>query len=193
MKFRSLLITVCLALVPTVAFAGPFWLGATAGVGIPFGDFSDVASTGFNIGGNVDYEITSRFAVGGEVGWQTYGGNDDLEKNLSARYLTSVDVTTTAVPLLVHGKFMVPAGGPSAAYAKAALGVYRTRLEVDAGINSDDETSTDFALGLGGGWTYRIGGMRYGAEGMLHFVSTEGSSTNIFMARALIQFGGGGS
>lgn len=188
MKFHSLLIALCLVFVPTAAFAGPLWHGVAVGTGIPFGDLGDVASTGFNVSANFDYEINTSFSVGGEIGWQFYGGNHDLETLLSAFAGTSVDVITTTIPILAHGKFIVPVGSASDAYAKVALGMYRARFEVGGGSASDNA----LAVGLGGGWTHRIADRRYGLEGMFHAVSTEGSSTNAFIARVLMQFGGGG-
>lgn len=194
MKFRSFILAVCFAVVPAAApAAGPYWIGAAGGVGVPFGDFSDVASTGFALSGIGDYPFDQHFAVGGELGWQTYGGSDNYEKALSALSGTSVDVTTTTIPILVHGKYIVPMTGNTNVYGKLALGMYHTRVEIKGGPLAGDASSSDFALGLGGGWMMNPGAnLRYGVEGMFHFVSTEGSSTNIFLARALIQFGVGG-
>lgn len=191
MTIRNLLFAAILTAIAKPALAGSLWVGPTAGIGLPLGDFKDVASTGFNVGLLTDVEVNRNFAWGGEFGWQTYGGNDDFEKSLSASLGTSVNVTTTAVPVLLHGKLMIPSGERSIPYAKIALGLYRLKSKIEASSGDSDDSSIDFTFGIGGGWNIKAGQRaKYGFEGMFHLVSSDPSAT-IFLARAQLQFGGG--
>jgi hypothetical protein len=193
MKTRRAIVLALLAVIaPATSLAAPIRIGPTAGLAVPFGDFGDVASTGFALGVTGDYALNDRFLVGGEIGWQTFGGSDDFEKGLSATFGTEVDVKVTTMPFLVHGTMMIAPSERLSPYAKLSAGVYRTSFEFESSLGTDDDSSTDVGFGLGGGFLTGADKVKYGLDASLHFISTEGETTNILLVRGQLLFGAGG-
>ena len=191
MKLRSAVLAVLFVVAPTAASAAPIQIGPTAGFGVPFGDFADIASTGFNLGVTGDLALDGPFSVGGEIGWQSFGGNDDFEKSLSAIAGSEVDVKLSMITVLVHGKTTFASSERLAPYAKLSAGIYRSSLQFESAAGTDDDSSTDFGFALGGG--FLMGDkFKYGLDASLHFISTEDESTNILLVRGQLLFGAGG-
>jgi opacity protein-like surface antigen len=179
--------------------AAETWMGLQGGVGMPFGDFADVASTGFNLGVTGDHMFGKYWALGGEISVHGFGGNDDLEKRLSAMNGVPTDFTFRTIPLVAHAKYMLPANGKLAPFLKYSLGVYQIRKKEDAGIIQVDKSQTKFGFQIGAGANFRsTATIAYGGELAYHYISGavndngENKAGNLLTLRAQLMFGFGG-
>ena len=174
-----------------VAAPGAIWVGVNGGIGLPFGDFRDVASTGFNLGLTGDYMMSDSWALGGELGWHKFGGNDDFEKSESARLSVPVEITIRAIPITAHAKYLLPANESAAPFVKAALGLYNLNTKTDAGsLGDDNESSTKPGFQFGGGLNFKsTESVAYGAELLYHYIATEDKASNMITLRGQLLFG----
>jgi hypothetical protein len=178
-----------LAAAPAFAARGDMWLGGTTGFALPFGDFADIASIGYNLGVTGDYVLNDQWAIGGEVGYYTFGGNDDLEKRLTAQYATPVDFRFRALPVTIHGKYLLPGDDKKAPFIKGAIGMYNVNSSVEGGLINTDDSQTAFGFQLGGGVNFKTGtNFTWGGDVLYHYIGTENSS-NMLTARATLMFG----
>ena len=174
-----------------VMTAGSISLGVNGGVELPFGDFSDQASTGFSMGLTGDYVVGENLAVGGELGWHSFGGSDDVEKKLSVQYGTPVNLTFRVVPITVHAKYFLPTGQTLTPFVKGALGIYNVLNRVEREGSSDVEhSSTRIGFQVGGGADFNTAtSIRYGFDVLYHYIATENKATNILAVRGQLMFG----
>ena len=192
LRLVALVVVLAVACAASRAHAsGPMWFTPFGGVAMPVGNFSDRASTGFDFGVMAETKLDGPWSAGGELGWYQFGGNDDLEKQLSALYGASTNVTTRTIPLTIWAKlgFDAKAFNP---YAKFGFGGYfsRTRFEY---LNRDVD-NTDNVLGviLAGGFTRDMtSNVRWGGELDYHWIGTENKASQMLELRATLGFGGG--
>ena len=173
------------------AAPGATWVGVNAGIGMPFGEFSDFASTGFNIGLTTDFVRSESWAFGGELGWHKFGGNDDLEKSESARLGFPVEFTVRVIPVTAHAKYLLPANESVAPFVKGAFGLYNLNFKTDGGAAFEsDDSQTKFGFAIGGGLNFHsTESLAYGAELLYHYISTEEQSSNMITLRGQLLFG----
>lgn len=193
MKKTWLLTLALIAMLASSAVAAPgaIWVGVNGGIGLPFGDFRDVASTGFNLGLTGDYMMSGTWAIGGELGWHKFGGNDDLEKSQSALAGVPVEITIRAIPVTAHAKYLLPANESTAPFLKAALGLYNLNTKIDAGTLGDSNRSeTNVGFQFGGGMNFKnTESAAYGAELLYHYIATEDKASNMITLRGQLLFG----
>lgn len=176
MKLKATVLGMCLMFVAAAshAAAGDVSLGLRGGLGLPIGDLKDVASTGFHIGATGDYAMNDNLAVGGDLVYHTFGGNDDLEKSLSASAGTPVNITLSAFQITPHAKLLLPAQGTMVPYLQLGLGLYSLSAKSDPG-GSDSSTKFGFNIGVGAdikkGESYS-----YGVHGEFHQISSSKAS-----------------
>lgn len=172
MKIRSsMLAVVFAAALATPAAAAEIWAGADAGLGIPIGNLSDVASTGFNLGLHGTYRITDQFGFGGELGWQSYGGNDDFEKELSALNAQTVDVRLRIIPVLAFAEYRLPGQTSMVPFLRGGLGFYNLSTKLEGETFTSDDSETKFGLHVGGGLTGEISDtVGWSVDGLYHHV-----------------------
>jgi opacity protein-like surface antigen len=173
----------------SAAGVGSIVIGPTLGFSLPFGDFADRATIGFNLGVIGDYYAAPNWAFGGEISWHTFGGNDDLEKELSAAIGEPVDLKLRVLPIVGHVKYFIPAAG-YAPYVRGGIGLFNLSSEIEAGSESSDDSDTNLGFLFGGGVNFN-GGSRvsYGAEAYYQYISTEGDATNMLVIRGNFLFG----
>jgi len=197
MKLRSTFLALLLAaVVAAPAAAAELWAGAQAGIGIPIGNLSDVASTGFNLGVHGLYRLTDQFGVGGELGWQSYGGNDDFEKNLSALNGQTVDATLRIIPVLAYAEYRLPGQTSMVPFLRGGLGFYNLASKFEGQTFTDKDNETKFGLHVGGGLNGEFSDtVGWSADGLYHYVLGAASDNNgdetagsIVTARARISF-----
>jgi hypothetical protein len=156
---------------------------------MPVGDFSDRASTGYGFGLSGEKSMGGELSLGGELGWYRFGGNDALEKQLSAANGAPTDVTTRMLPLLVWAKYDL---GTEAIepYVKFGLGGYFTRTRAEFAGLQQDNNDTVFGITFGGGFTRKINdGMKWGGELGYHWLGTENQASQMLEVRANLLFG----
>jgi opacity protein-like surface antigen len=192
MKRTWLLTLVMITTLAAGAHAAPgaIWGGMNGGISMPFGHFSDKASTGFTLGLIGEYMKNDSWAFGGELGWHKFGGNDDLEKSESARLGVPVNFTVRAIPITAHAKYLLPPSERIAPFVKAGLGFYNLKFKTDAGTLGDrDKSETDFGFQVGGGFNFKsTGNVAFGTELLYHYISTETQASNMFTLRMQLLF-----
>ena len=176
MKIKSLftVIALMLAAASAHAAAGDVSLGLKAGLGLPIGDFKDFAATGFHLGATGDYAFNDRFSLGGDLVYHTFGGNDQLEKDLSASLGQSVDFKFSIIQITPHLRFSLPTEGTLAPYVQLGLGLYRSTGKSDPG-GSDSSTPFGFHIGVGAD-IKKAESYTYGFSGEFHQISSSDAS-----------------
>ena len=170
--------------------AGTNWLGVNGGISLPFGNFSDLASTGFNLGVTGDLSKSEMWALGGEIGWHIFGGNDELEKRRSVQLGYPDQTTIRLLPVTLHAKYLLPPTDRVAPFAKVALGLYSVKIKDDAGLARSESSTTRVGLQFGGGVNFKSkDSVRYGVELMYHYISTRDNPSNMVSLRGQLQFG----
>jgi len=168
---------------------GNIVIGPTAGFSLPFGDFADVATAGFNLGVTGDYYAAPNWAFGGEISWHLFGGNDDLEKELSADLGTPVDIRIRVLPVVAHVKYFIPAQNVSP-FVRGGVGIFNINQEIDAGATTDDDSDTKLGFLFGGGVNFAgASRVQFGADAYYQYIATEGDATNMLVLRGNVMFG----
>lgn len=175
---------------PAAMTPGSVWLGVNGGVSLPFGDFSDQASTGFNLGLTGDYVIYENLAVGGEIGWHSFGGNDELEKELSVEHGASANLTIRVVPVIAHARYFLPAGQKVTPFVKGGLGLYNVQNKVEYLAVSQEHSSTRIGFQFGAGADFKsAASLQYGIDAQYLYIATENKATSMVVARGQLLFG----
>lgn len=193
MKLSGWIVIAALAASAGPAAASSTWIGVNGGVGLPLGDFADLADTGFQIGGSAEVEVSPMWSVGGEIGFMSFGGDSDVEDVLSFFYGESVDVSFRLIPITAIARLNFPTESNVQPFLRGGVGAYMGTSKIDGQSFSDDESSTDIGFNLGGGMTVASSGnVRFGGDVIYHYIATEDTATNLFTLRFLVLFGAGG-
>lgn len=200
MKMRSPMpafaLAAALALSAAPASAGEIWVGADAGLGVPIGNLSDLASTGYHLGFHGAWYLTEQFGVGGELAWESYGGNDDLEKELSALNGEPVEVTLRMIPVLAFAEYRLPGQTSMVPSLRGGIGLYSMSTEIEGQTFSNDDGEGKFGLHIGGGLNGEISDtVRWGTDLLYHYIldgaagdGGEDTAGSLFTVRARISF-----
>jgi opacity protein-like surface antigen len=166
------------------------WVGFNAGAGFPIGSFADKASTGFNIGVVTDLVVRGPWSFGGELSWHGFGGNDDLEKQLSASAGVPVDYSVGIIPIVAHARYRVDANDPLVPFIRGGLGLYNFRERTESSLGRDDDASTDLGFLAGAGVEFsNWEGVAWGAELLYQYIATSNEASNLVTLRAQVLFG----
>ena len=156
----------------------PFKLGGAFGATIPLGDFSDAADLGYHLGGLIEYKPQAvPVNLRGEV---TYHRNS--LKDGAFGDFPGVGGTSSLFGFV--GNILIPFGDATSTarpYAIGGIGVYhfsRSSDDLPSG-NKLTNSSTDFGLNVGGGFTFNLSGFETFVEARFHSVFTENSNTNV--------------
>jgi len=151
---------------------GKMAVGGQAGISLPMGDFGDAANLGFGFLGNFFYGVTNDIDLTGSIGYFTWGGDVPSGSN--------ADVSFSDVPVIAGARyyFQRQAFTP---YGVAELGLHFFSGGVDFSYvdpftgqtvsSSADNSSTEFGLGLGGGFLYDLGNMTLDVNAKINIVS----------------------
>jgi len=179
MRLSVLVVAIALLALPMAASAqipmmpGALELSAGGGTSIPFGDFNTVANAGYGFGLQGSFYVAPNIALGGTIGYNSYGVDDAIDP--------AADASLSIWEFSGNAKYLFMPG-PVAPYAKASLGMYRSK----ASAYGMSASSNDLGVGGGVGAQMRLPASNIGffAEGMVNSVFTEGSSTNFYSVRA---------
>jgi len=129
--------------------AGDILIGPKAGFTLPSGDFGDQAGNGFAIGVTGDYVLQSNMAVGGDIIYNPYGGEDVPGGSWSISLLH----------INGHYKYFFGPEAQRGFYGVANAGFYRASLEFESDEEDNpffdgsfDVSDTEFGIGVGGGF-----------------------------------------
>jgi len=159
-----------------VTTAGSLLVGLHAGASGPTHDFGDAVDTGFQGTVSGTWMIGAGWGVGADVGYQRWGGNDDLNgvfrlgDELSGAIPPSqAEVRLSAVQLTAHGLYRYPTAGGTMPWLKAGLGLYvlssdlanaqmvaldasKSYFGFNVGVGVDFPVSARYALGVEAGY-----------------------------------------
>ena len=188
MKIRALVVAVFVLSIGAAsahAAAVSQFIGVNAGLTLPSGDLSNVAGTGFFVGGTYTYRLNEQFGIGGDVNYNSFG------KKTFSNEFASVDETFHMLQIGAHGKYYFPMkDSKMMPYGKVGLGIYNSSAKVETPAytigtftfpgGSTTASSSDFGFSLGVGTTMKISDKAtWGVEAMYHIVSTSGSSADM--------------
>ena len=180
-------VTAALAVVVSLsasATAGEYSVSLASGAGVPMGDFKDAYGVNWNLNGSAEYEVTSLWGLGVDVGYHTWNGKNDYESALADSAMsygaapgTTVDATFNAFQYGVHGTLRPPMAGPIHPYAQAGIAGYsvKEKLDVsDPAFAVTDITKTLFGYHLGVGIEYAAAPtIGLGVDAKYHNVDTK--------------------
>ena len=165
MKKAVLLLLVLLFFATSAnAQQGKMYVGGQVGISLPMGDFGDGANLGFGFLGNFYYGINQNIDLTGSVGYISWGTDAD-------------GASFSNVPIVVGGRYYFQRSNFTP-YAVAELGINNRSFTLDSGFFGDfSATSTDFGLGIGGGFLYSLGNMDLDVNAKINIISDTNNLT----------------
>lgn len=125
-------------------------VGATLGAGVPLGDFGDFAKTGFGGSAHVKYFLSEQFALGLNIGYYSFGG-EDIEVTLPFIGTTTIEgATTNIIPVTVAAEYYFTSEGFKP-YAGLDLGLYFSGSDAE-----DAEGESNFGIAPTLGFSYGL-------------------------------------
>lgn len=154
--------------------------GLAAGLAVPTGDFGDLAKSGFNVEGSVEWRSMSMpFGIRGDVFYNRFAIDEDA---------TGFDGNFTALGGALNAIFQM-AGIGAAPYLLVGPTVTNLDASVDnSSVNIESETKVGLQGGLG--VKFPLSGFTTKLEGRYHTVFTEDENTNMFIVNFGVLFGG---
>lgn len=147
-------------------------VGISGGAAIPFGDFGEDYTTGYN--GTLSLGFNS---VGTPLGirfdamYNKMGVKDDRTISIPGGIVDAAIITSANANLV----YALPGTGIRP-YLIGGGGVYGTKLDID-GTGSDPETKSKFGVNGGIGAAFPLSGFNTFVEARLHHIFTDGSAT----------------
>ncbi|HSJ63129.1 MAG TPA: outer membrane beta-barrel protein [Gemmatimonadaceae bacterium] len=157
--------------------------GIAAGLAVPTGDFADLAKSGFNVEGSVEFRpATMPFGIRADVFFNQFGFDEDFENFVGA------DGNFRAFGGALSGIFQM-AGVSATPYL--LVGPTITNLDVDIDDSSVDlDSETKFGLQGGVGVKFPLSGFTSKLEARYHTIFTDDENTNMFTINFGVLFGG---
>jgi len=148
-------------------------LGVGGGFTMPTGDYSDCCSSGFNVGGFVQWRQPDQvFGVRGEV---LYNRNDMKDEWIND--LGGDSGNTGILSFDVDGVLEVaPRESSMGWYLLAGVGMYQVKTSVSVFGSSASDTQSELGFNAGGGLTFRMGGANLFVEGRWHNVKVDNAT-----------------
>ena len=162
-------------------------IGVNAGLNLPTGDLSNIAGTGYFVGGTYTYHLNQQWGVGGDINYHGLGDKSGYGSFHLVQYG-------------VHGKYFFPMkDSKMMPYAKLGLGIYSLSYSVPTvtflgfTVGGGTYTSSKTGISLGAGTTMKINDKQsWGLEALFHLIQTSGSSSQMLTVGASYNWGLGG-
>jgi|SRR5262245_41250657 len=167
MKIRAAVLAVTLCMFAGSAYAGTTWLGGTGGVGIPTGDYGNMASTGWHLGGTVIRQVNDSWGFGGDLAYHRWGGSDQVNVGGEEWNFSAVQATGQA-------RYMLPSKSNVKPYLGAGIGLYSFGVKESTSGTSTSESDMGFNFGAGMNFMSKPG-MTWGFDGAYHVINTSGN------------------
>lgn len=147
---RNIALIAALAVLVPVQAQGQFWVGLYGGIGIPAGDYSDFAKTGFSGGVDVSYGFSPRFGIAADFVFGLNSAKDEAPTGFDfdqtvLHYDASVYVIVT--PEDSEFFLWIDAG------AGASTISFR---DTDEATGEKPDSQTNFTIPLGVGFGYSV-------------------------------------
>lgn len=171
---------------------GNWTFGINGGATMPTGDFGDVAATGWNFGGQVDYWMNPTWSIGADGDYHAGNASSSFNDALIANPLfgPGTQFSWSAFQYGVHATYHIQTqGGQMFPYLQAGMGGYNMGAKIDGGLLPGSTSDNKFGFNIGGGMDFRATPtMNLGLSGTYHYVSTDPSSTNWFGIQGRVTF-----
>jgi hypothetical protein len=170
--------------------SGNWTFGIQGGASMPTGDYGDVASTGWNFGGQADYWMNSQWGFGGDIAYHANNANSDVNTALAIAD-PGAEMKFSTMQFGAHAIYLIPTqGGTMFPYLQAGTGIYNVSTKIDGGtlLNGSDSQSK-FGINMGGGVDFRASPtVNLGVNGTYHYISADPSALNWFGVEGRVTF-----
>lgn len=122
---------------------------------IPIGDWSDLVSLGVGASGQFQYQITDKLAATANVGYTQFLLKEKVD-----------GFSISAIPLLGGVKYYIKNG----LYAQGNIGLYMLRSKISFLGQSETDSDSKFAFGVGAGYELNLGKMNLDLNGRYQIV-----------------------
>lgn len=184
-------VAMALALVATAAnaqsvvpAAKPVSFGIAGGLSMPTGDFGDVAKSGYNVSGLLQFQQpTWPVAIRIEGQFQDFSGKDAFE-----------GASAKSIGGLANALFYVPTKSTVRPYLTGGLGFFHLKMDAGDACSSEfgadecTDSSNKFGFDFGAGLEFQLSGMSTFIEANWQSVQTEGAATRMIPIRVGIKF-----
>ena len=202
MQFKAAVLGAALLMLGAgAASAGSNYVGLTGGMGIPTGDYSNAASTGYQFGATGTHYVNDMWGFGGDLAYHGWGASSDMKDALELAYPgEDAKLNFTALQATAHATMSFQNSGNVRPYAQFGLGLYNIGAKFSS--TSGDATDSQSKLGynIGAGMNFLTSSnMQWGLSGAYHIIPVDSGDSNInsdlnFMQVGVnVQWGMGGS
>ncbi|MBI1932911.1 MAG: hypothetical protein HYS24_10285 [Ignavibacteriales bacterium] len=163
---KTLLIVVILSFLTLTINAqeGKIHVGGQVGLSLPMGDFGDAANMGFGFLGNFYYGINQNIDLTASLGYIAWGTDAD-------------GASFSNIPIVVGGRYYFQRSNFTP-FLAAELGINNLSFTYDSEYFGEySATSSDFGLGIGGGFLYALGNMDLDVSAKINIISDTNNLT----------------
>jgi hypothetical protein len=169
MRIKAAVLAVTLCMFAGSAYAGSTWIGGNGGVGLPTGDYGDMAATGWHLGGTAMRQVNENWGFGGELGYHSWGGSNLVNVGGDKWNFSAVQATGQA-------RFMIPSSGNVKPYLSAGVGMYSFGAKLTSASGNMDTSESDMGFNFGAGMNFMSkGNSTWGFDGSYHVINTSGT------------------
>jgi opacity protein-like surface antigen len=170
--------------------SGSWTFGLQGGASMPTGDYGELASTGWNFGGQADYWMNSQWGFGADIAYHANSATDDVNTALDLVDPGS-EMTFSTMQFGVHSTYMIPTqGGTMFPYLQGGAGSYNVKAKIDGGaLPAVEDSENKFGFNMGAGVDFRASPtVNLGVNGTYHYISADPSALNWFGVEGRVTF-----
>lgn len=176
----------------TSSSSGNWTFGIQGGLSKPTGDYGDVANSGWNFGGQVDYWMNPQWGLGGDIAYHANNAADAVNAALVAdpAFGPGSEMKFSTMQFGVHTTYMFPTqGGTTFPYLQGGMGEYSVKSTIDGGQLPGSASQSKFGVNVGGGVDFRASPtVNLGVNGTYHYISADPSALNWFGIEGRVTF-----
>ena len=182
----------------SVANAQNNWIGVTGGAGMPTGNYSDAAATGWQLGATGTHMLDKQWGIGADVAYHGWGGSDAANAAAVAAFGPGSDINWHALQLTGHALMSFPTKSDMKPYVSAGAGLYDVSSKLSSPTGDATASKNEFGFNVGAGMDMNAskkGNMKWGVAGNYHIVpasSDLGSDVDFFTLAVNVLWGEGG-
>ena len=197
MKLKSAILAMTLlAMGAGAANAGQWYIGGTGGAGIPTGDYSNAAATGWNAAATVTNVLNDQWGIGADLGYHSWNASKDAQDALELALGAGTKAKTSAVQATAHAMYRFPTTSNAKPYAQVGAGLYNLAAEISDSPTASANTSNSWSklgFNVGAGMNFATSSnMMWGMNGTYHIIPAKndfGSDVNMFTVGLNVMWG----
>lgn len=175
MRFKSLILSAGLLVsIVGAANASSNWFGVNAGAGVPMGDYSDAAATGYQFGVTGTRMMNDQWGFGADVNYHMWNGSDEANSAAELAFGSGSEFKWSALQATANVMMNIPSQGMMSPYLKGGLGLYNVSFKLESPSGDMDTSESKLGFNFGGGMNFASSGnMRWGVNAAYHVVPAE--------------------